>query len=89
MKPTIFVILLPVIILVWDYLGTASNHTFNNSLFALWMSSALFCLGWGFYISQKSRFLGWLCIGAVLIQFVLVLLPVFDRVKNHAQHPFK
>jgi transcriptional regulator of nitric oxide reductase len=85
MKLTMFILPLTVVMFFWVLLATQSSHTFQATLFSLWLLSAFVCLGWGIYISRRSRLLGWLCVGVVLVQFIFVFLPVTSHVKIHTE----
>jgi hypothetical protein len=73
MKLTIFILLLPVMALLLAVFGTPLLQAV--SFFTCLLSSVV-CLVWGFYISRRSRFFGWLCVLAGVAPLVLMLLPV-------------
>jgi hypothetical protein len=76
MKPiTILFLLLPAVIWLWLLQATRSSHTFQPELFYTWIASAFICLAWGFYISRRSRVLGWLCVVAAFIYLIAVVWP--------------
>jgi hypothetical protein len=75
MKLTIFILSLPVVMFVWLLLATPSSDMFRLTLFCLWILSGLICLAWSFFISRRSRLLGWLCAGVPMIQLIMMLLP--------------
>ncbi len=87
MKLTIFVLLLPVMIFVSTLLATQGTHTFHPVLFFLWLLSSVNCLVWGFYISRRSRLLGWLCVGVGVIPLIMMMWPVVSDggVKFHTE----
>lgn len=76
MKLTILILLLPVVTFLGMIFGAPIVQM--ASLFGYLLSS-LVCLGWGFYISGRSRILGWLCVALGVAPLILMLLPAFSE----------
>jgi hypothetical protein len=87
MKLTVFILALPMVIFVWLLLATHISDGFRLTLLLLWLVSSVICLAWGFYISRRSRLLGWLCVGVALIPLVMLMWPVVSHggVKIHTE----
>jgi hypothetical protein len=79
MKLTIFILSLPVAMFICLALATRASDEFRMALFGLWILSGLFCFGWSFYISRRSRLLGWLCASVPMIQLIGMMWPVYSR----------
>jgi hypothetical protein len=79
MKLTIFILSLPVVIFLSLFLVEDASDTFRLALFCLWILSGLICLAWSFYISRRSRLLGWLCASIFMIQLIMAMWPVHPR----------
>ena len=73
MKLTIFILLLPVVTFLVGVFGTPLIQGIS---FVTYLLSSVACLVWGFYISRRSRILGWLCIAVGVAPLILMLLPV-------------
>lgn len=82
MKLTIFILALPVMSMVSLFLTRNINGEFSevrNALVLLYFLSSAICLGWGFYISRKSHFLGYLCVVMGIMPLLLMMWPVYSR----------
>jgi hypothetical protein len=85
MKLTAFILALPIVALMalfWCLLDLDTSDALRMLLLVVYLASSVFCFGWGFYISRRSHFLGWLCvaIGGVL-PLILILWPVHARIE--------
>ena len=76
MKLTIFILLLPVVAILAGWLAADRSHAFSIICFFTYLLSSVANLVWGFIISRRSRFLGWLCIAVGAVPLILLLLPV-------------
>jgi hypothetical protein len=85
MKLTAFILPLPIVMFFLGSLATRSSDIFQLTLFSIWLLSTFICLGWGFYISRRSRLLGWVCVGVALVQFAFMFLPVNSHVRIHTE----
>lgn len=57
-----------------------SIHETSNAIrigfVALWILSLVLNLGWGVYVSHRSRLQGYLCVAVALMQIVVLLMPI-------------
>jgi hypothetical protein len=79
MRFTILILLLPFLMFLGLLLAVDHSDAAIPPLWILWLISVVVCLAWGFYISRRRRFLGWLCVGVALLHFILLLLPLLGR----------
>jgi len=86
MKLTVFILSLPVVIFLTHFLAEDASDTFQLVLGLLWVLSSVFCIAWGFYISRRSRLLGWLCIVVGIIPLILMMIP---PTVNHGAKTFE
>jgi len=81
MKPAVFILALPMVIYAWLLFATQDSDVFSSAfhmaLLSLWFLSSIICLVWGFYISRRSRRLGWLCVAVAMIPLVMLVMPVY------------
>jgi hypothetical protein len=78
MRLTIFILFLPVAAFFGGILAVDRVPIFQGICFFTWLLSAVVSFIWGFYISRRSRLLGWLCVGVGISPLILMMWPVIS-----------
>jgi hypothetical protein len=76
MRLTILILILPVVALFGGILAVDRVPMIPGICFFTWLLSSVLSLIWGFYISRRSRLLGWLCVGVGISPLIMMMWPV-------------